>query len=96
MHSLISLLGPKLGMHPQRPLIPQNPHPLLPQPISALHLGIIQLEIKVPQDLSEDEPHLGIRQLASDAVARSDAEGLGRLAPVRGKSGICIRQPSLG
>ncbi len=55
---------------------------------------MVQLEIKVPQELGENEPHLGVRELASDAVARADAEGLRRVVPVGGKDRIGAGKPS--
>lgn len=71
--------------HPERWLIPQDPDPLAPHPIAALHLGAIKLQVKVPQDLGQDEPHLGVGELAADTVAGTDAERLGYLTPVIGK-----------
>jgi len=59
-------------IHHQRLLIPKHPDLLLaPRP------GLFpQRQIKLPQQSREDEPHLVVRQVPADAVARAVAEGL--------------------
>jgi len=51
----------------------------------------------VPQHLSQDKPHLDVRQIAADAVPRPETEGLQNAAVVISERRICfVRQETLG
>lgn len=69
-------------MHPERALIPQYPYALLGQPVPFPHLGLIQPQVKMPQDLGEKEAHFCVGKLSADTVAGADAEWLRGLATV--------------
>ena len=64
---------PPPNPNPQRPLIPQRKQRirLLALPIPRLPLP---LQIKRPQQLRNHEPHLAVRDILPDAVARAERE----------------------
>ena len=76
--------SPKPNLHLQRPLIPQDPALLLlPSPA----LSLRRLEIKSPQEVRENQPHLQVCQVATEAIARTQREGVESAQGTLGQAG---------
>lgn len=61
------------------PFLPPNPNPqrpLIPQRKQRIRLLPLPLQNKRPQQLRKHEPHLAVRDVLPDAVARAEREGV--------------------
>ena len=56
----------------QRELLPHHENLLLLPPPPGVHL----LEIKLPEQIRQDQPHLQVREVAAEAVAGPEGEGV--------------------
>jgi hypothetical protein len=65
------MMIPQLQLHPKWTLIPDDIRPLRAHPVL---LPRKKLEIKIPQHLADDQPHLRIGEVLTNAISRPDAE----------------------
>ena len=77
------------NLHPrvQWKLVPHQKHLLLLPAPSGIHL----LEIKIPEEVGEEESHFQVCEVAAEAVSRADGEGVERGSGCAGFRGLVGR-----